>query len=560
MYFLNPSLLGLLFSLILFLVLIYLEFKRSGKRKYLRIFTSFILCLSLFLLFAEPVIKKATKKGQLIILTSNYQDDDLDSLKTLYSSAGIVQWDTLDILEDRFSEVFVIGSGIPPYDLWKLEGLNVQYVAVHNIPGYQSINFPGRATQDDLVKVAGKYKNVTNDSLKLLIRFRDDVFDSTYLPPRQTTRFELEATALFPGRFEYLIEVFKKDSLVSSDVMPLEISDPKKYRILMVNGFPTFELRYLKNYLVAQGHEVIVRNNISIARYAFESYNTEISNLKRFSGEYLRKFDVLILDLESLKGFGESEKNELVKSIQNGLNLFLLPEEALFSYRSDLLPRFSEFTGNDKIQLMTLDIDLNLFPYLIKPTVRLSELIVDNTVVGYKNYKGLGSVSSLYLTNTYPLQLRGDTVAYKHIWHTVFDQVVRPADPLKLIKSKFPIKNRPFDISFLAKKTSNVSYDQNRIGVKASFLKGRSSIRLWPTKTGWDNFAIEGERSWFYVYDESQWTSVRDIHKSLRNIEAHSVSGKQIEKAMVEKENILRILLYLIIICCGGFLWVEPKL
>ncbi|MEM7109456.1 MAG: hypothetical protein AAF519_14620, partial [Bacteroidota bacterium] len=327
MYFANPDILvGSVVVLCLFIALTVLEVNRASKRKYGRIFTTFILALSLFMLFARPVVRRTVEKSKLIILTPRFREAQLDSLTSVYPSASIADWDTLQSAFNRFNKIFVIGSGIPLYDIWKLEGLDVNYLGAPSIPGYQAIHFPDRVVQDEVVRIMGRYSNVAQDSLKLRLRLYDMVCDSTFLAPGLNQPFELTATALLPGKFEFSIEIYSKDSVVSTETIPLEILGSRKYRILMVNTFPTFELRYLKNYLVNDGHEVIVRNNISKERFAYERYNTTLPNLTRLTQEYLSKFDILLLDLGTLSTFNGYERNEMVKSVQNGLSLFFLPE------------------------------------------------------------------------------------------------------------------------------------------------------------------------------------------------------------------------------------------
>ncbi|MEM7107143.1 MAG: hypothetical protein AAF519_02870, partial [Bacteroidota bacterium] len=280
----------------------------------------------------------------------------------------------------------------------------------------------------------------------------------------------------------------------------------------------------------------------------------------RLTQEYLSKFDILLLDLGTLSTFNGYERNEMVKSVQNGLSLFFLPEENLFSYRSHLLPGFTKLTSDgSRTKLKKSDVNITSFPFRIEPSFNNEELIVDDEAVGFKTYWGRGSVNSVYLTHTYPLQLRGDSIAYRHLWRNVLDQVITRTDSLKVVRTRFPVCNEPLRVLLMGNNSLPIRYEQSRVGVDESFLKGRNSFKLWPTQPGWNNFSTNEAEHWFYVYDESQWTSIRDRRKSIKNTSAFINLEDQVNTGMVERE-LQGLIFYLVILCCLGFLWVEPKL
>ena len=81
----NQELWFILVIAVLFLIVfIWKEYKQSRLRLVPRIIVSVVAVISLVLLILKPVIESKANTSILVILTKNYNEKKLDSLKKLY--------------------------------------------------------------------------------------------------------------------------------------------------------------------------------------------------------------------------------------------------------------------------------------------------------------------------------------------------------------------------------------------------------------------------------------------------------------------------------------------
>ena len=95
----------------------------------------------------------------------------------------------------------------------------------------------------------------------------------------------------------------------------------KKLNIFFAQNYPTAETRYLKNFLVENGHAVAVRSKISKDKFHYEYANRQALRIDRLSSELLNEIDLFFIDQESLEALSNNEKAVLEESVKQGLGL-----------------------------------------------------------------------------------------------------------------------------------------------------------------------------------------------------------------------------------------------
>src|SRR5690606_2672042 len=145
--------------------------------------------------------------------------------------------------------------------------------------------------------------------------------------------FQLAAELKAPGdSVYYLTEKNGEGEIFSRDPFPVQVEMKANLRILVLNNFPTFETKYLKNFLAEAGHEVVVRSQITTGRFKYEYFNANRTVIGNLSREALEAYDLLIIDAASLRSLGSSYSGALLNVVgTDGLGVFIQPDEAFFS-------------------------------------------------------------------------------------------------------------------------------------------------------------------------------------------------------------------------------------
>ena len=82
--------------------------------------------------------------------------------------------------------------------------------------------------------------------------------DSVSFTQQGNHDFTLSLTPKQSGLFVYSV-VIEDDGKSVTQKFPVEVKEEKKLNILFVQNYPTAETRYLKNFLIENGHALAVQ-------------------------------------------------------------------------------------------------------------------------------------------------------------------------------------------------------------------------------------------------------------------------------------------------------------
>jgi hypothetical protein len=341
-------------------------------------------------------------------------------------------------------------------------------------------------------------------------------------------------------------------------------------RVLILNTFPTFETRYLKNLLAEKGNEVVVRSQLTRGAYKFEYINREAQPVYQLSGENLREFDLLIADAASYLGLGASSRAALRKSIEEtGLGLFIqadarylgLPEDrAFFHFRPE--GRTTWDAGYDK------DLVLDKYPYAFSMDFPIQPIVLPNgKQVGAYRPLGAGKVVTTLLKDTYQWVLQGQAEAYRELWTALLSQAAAATEaPLAWeARTPLPRQDEPFEFTIRGALPEHVV--ENARGLRLPLIQDLWNPTLWksrdyPERSGWNHlrFASDSLPGFaYYVYGERDW-EVLSIQSTLN-------ANRRFFQGTPESENVLGGLVpvspfwfYALFLGSMGGLWLEPRL
>lgn len=571
--FLNDHLIVPVFLGALLLLLIYIgkELSQAGRRRIiLKIFLILLTILSLGLIALEPAFPSKETTGNYVLLTKNYNEDQLDSLQQEYKRLKQVNYLPGESLPKMSSaeKVFILGRGVKEYDLWQLEQLPAEYLGGSHPEGVVKIQFPEGKKIGDSLLLKGFYNNPQPGNRLVLQGPGGGGLDSLVFNSEEDLEFELAAELKAPGNFVYSLA--EKDSLgklLSSDPVPVKVAEKVNLRILIINSFPTFETRYLKNYLAEAGHELVVRSQITRGRFKFEFFNTSRSNIGTLSETSLAPFDLLIIDAASLNNLPKGQATAVRNAVrEEGLGIFIQPEEAFFRSPGDFFKEtFGSLQDSGSLSYGT-NINIERFPFEFKEAGDLHTIQSKNAEVisAYKR-EGRGRIGTTVLADTWQLILDGHKDTYRHLWANLVEQLSKKKDLAAELErdSEIAFLNEPlhFKLRTLLPNPGIRTGKGNMIPLKEDV--NISSLWIgttWPGEAGWNSLHLDTIAQFdYYVFPDAAWNSVTAVETGTAN---SKYFNRRIEVGQREipPEPVNPLWFFGLFLIGMGGLWLEPKI
>lgn len=563
-------------ALIIWVVFIWKEWFRFGKPKFfINVIIAFIAISTLATIILKPLTTSPKKSYHLALLTVGYKSTQLDSLKQIYKRLKVINYSNDQLIikdEDIPDSIFILGHGIKPYDLWQLDAFKVNYLGGQALKGISDLKYKTNSTVGVQAIINGRYLNATLGSKLVLEDPSGEALDSISLETKTTQEFQLEVPLKVQGK--YLLELIEKDSLgnrIRKDPLPIIVAKKSQLKILILNNFPTFETKYLKNYLAENGHQVLNRSQLTTNRYKYEYFNMDNRPFVAMTKKALASFDLLIIDAISLQNLSKSKRNTLENSVrEDGLGIFIQPNDSYFQSHKNL---FSFKFVPDDNKTSTLEawpkVDIGSYAFGFNSEFGLEAMLNGKSKLlsAYKR-KGAGKIGTTLFKNTYELALNGHTEIYQQIWSKIVENLSKTENPIAKWHSNTPFtfKDEPFNFKL---RTAILDPIVSANGDYNIPLRQDLNIAsLWegvtyPRDIGWEKQYIQQDTSAvfeYYVPASTHWQSLianNTITTNTRYFNTQNKSDQSITKPMTPINSIW---FYLIFIISMGYLWLEPKL
>jgi hypothetical protein len=569
----------LLGALLFLMFLIGKEINRKNRFLALRIIAVVIMIGSITLWLLQPMTSVLKDSTSIILLTKNYDRTKVDSLSKKYSTYKLLRTqdaaaykDATELkpyaLVDHENNIsFILGDGLPYYEQ---ENISSYYSFLPGkLPlGITQLNAPNSVQVNQTATLSGVVN--IKGSTTLVLEEPSGQKDSVVLQGTGEKSFSLSFQAQQPGLFSY--SIILRDSITSKTEgqLPIEVTPEKKLNILIVQKYPSAEVRYLKNFLAEKGHALIVRSQISKNDFHYEFSKREAARINRFTTETLNEFDLVLIDSESLYGFSASELKSIEQSSKEGLGVIVLMNEVDFKKKLPLLN--TSFTQYPKD---TVDLSVSkqrlVLPALaasVQSSSAITPLTTSATRIlsGYRNEVG-GKIGFQLLHETYRLLLEGKENEYAALWSPLLESVARLApQPFKIkINNTSPYyQDEPLSISVLAaaedpelkSNTTNLPLQEDVL------IDNYWHASTWAGKSGWYSFITQDSTAFhYYVSPEYEWGALR-IAQQQRQHQSNSSSSiaKNISTLKIEHKLISSLWFFMIFLLASGFLWLAPKL
>ncbi len=568
--FINQELWWVALIIALSLVLLFVWKEWKGKfttRFFINSLIGILATAALLFLYLRPAMLTEVS-GKAVILTENYNVAQLDSIKKKEKSIKVIRYkpglDTSKSL-DSITEVIVLGNGLPSYDFWQLREVSTTYLKGVIPKGVINLKYNNKQQIGSDLEVAGLYNKADAGNRLVLETVSGVGLDSVVLNGEEKQDFQLKSNLGVKGKLVYqLTEKDSTDKVLTSNPVPVEVVEKQQLRIFISNTFPSFETKYLKNFLAEEGHELVVRSQITKGRYKFEYFNTSKNPVYGFPENALKDFDLLILDTETYLSLSKHNKNTLVRLIKEiGIGVFVQPSESLFKSTNQIV----SFSIERAIGQKNLKVENNLletYPFKFQNTNPSGITVANHS---YAVVVGKGKFSTTVLSNTYQLVLDGKTDVYSKIWSTIINATARAKQMNGAFESfkLLSVISEPNSFALLTgveEPMVTVNGEHNVPLIKNAALEDRWHGKTYPNKLGWQMLQMSNDTSVirnYFVLDSVHWKSV--IGENIRR--DNSSFFDKTKKAEVKK--MLRIELsrwpfFFIFLICMGYMWLSPKL
>jgi hypothetical protein len=567
-----PVIPSVVVALVALALLIILELRRRLKYKAIRVFSQCMLVATVLLLILRPSVPVNTEAVSILLVTGGYTDGAIDSLKRNDPSLQVVTtpdaspyrdataMKSLNELSETGGRVRMIaGNGLPAWAVELMPEKKFVFNSSEAREGISGIDIPGHVYAHRWNEIRGSY-DVSGTSATLKLRGPGGVEDSVKLKGPGTVPFALSYFAKAPGRFNYDII-----TPAGTETLPVVIEPERNFSILFVANYPTFEVRYLKNFLASKGHRLAIRNQVSRGEYKLEFANRAPSNFQSLTAAVLKEADLLVIDEPSWHALNSAEQKNLRSAAQDGLGVVILPASRPEKRRASLI-QFNATDNKDTARVSLGRAGSFVLPALPLEVKQSTPLLSSGARVisGFRHH-GAGKVGYQMLSETYQVGLQGKSEAYSSMWVPLLEKCARSEkQDFKLkVSTPFPFyENQPveFDILSSGNEPHLVSGETEIPLAEDAWIDDLWHGKIWLEATTWHELKIDSSSHWIHLAKKDSWKTLHSTNTRKATTLAASQSPISSSTITAYDASVLRIILFTLFIISAGFLWLAPKL
>ncbi|TGE05433.1 hypothetical protein [Hymenobacter fodinae] len=539
-----PFLLVLALCVLLAIGLSVAALRRSNRaRRGWRLVASLLAVAGLWLLAFPPSQPLRTSTTEALLLTDGYSPDTLRHLlrqlgpgtrfwryTSPTASPDTPTLSNLAALRQRLpglQRLHVLGQGLPAADLPELGDLRLLMHPSAPRAGFRLAGW-ARTTQVGKPWVVEGSLTTREATGTVWVRLRaaGGLRDSVQLPAGHGA-FRLQFVPKTEGRAVYQLDAraaANSGLRVLPEPLPLTVVAAHPLRILLLAASPSFEFRFLKEYLARQGHSVALRVGLSRGLTQTEFLNQPAAEIGRLTPALLSRTDVVLTDATSLTALSGAETGVLQAALRNGQSgLLLLADPAALLPRA--LPARPDFvlelqptkSAQEPQELYWAEISpaKAVVPATLRPAPALRALVTTQRrqLVAASRRIGLGQVVVATISETFPWMLQGRPAVYGAYWSHLLSAVApavapgptilpqdawpRPNAPLTLRTTGLPLT--PITVRAPTGQSARVALQQD------ARVPEWAEGTYWPSTSGWHQATSGSTTAWFYVFGSQEW-------------------------------------------------------
>ena len=392
--------------------------------------------------------------------------------------------------------LIVTGWGLDSAELADAGRRSLTFIPEPIPPGVATVRWSSQVPLGGRLVVRGSTTGVPAGSLIQLIG-PEGIADTGRITPDST--FVLGVRPPAAAHLRYALRIALAGGSVVAETLGTAVVDRPPPSVLILDRAPSFESRYLEDWLRAAGGSLAVRTAISRGRYRTRYLNRSTADLSRLTVSALRSFDVVVLGMRTLAGLPPAERSALVSAVRDGgLGVVLRADDARPGGGA-MLEGFSLAASgsSDRTSRLAWAGDsggqpVGLAPLALGGDAGTRPLATDSggrPVAAWRR-QGVGAVAVTLATTPSRWRLSGETERFASYWSLLLGAVSRPPAaqweaagpamvdrPLRLVR--FGPDTAPAAIVEAPDARDSVFLAQDLI------VPSRWEATYWPRTSGW---------------------------------------------------------------------------
>ncbi|MBD2720666.1 hypothetical protein [Hymenobacter armeniacus] len=570
---------------------------RGHRRRMLRALAGLVAAEALWLTAFPPTRQVPAARGQAILLTANYSPDTLRQLLRRLG-AGTPVWRygdltapnktrplnsllTLAEQQPKLQGLHVIGRGLAAAELPMLGNMPIRLHPEAAAAGFSTALWESKLPLGDVLRVEGTALLPKADAPAWACLLAAGTVRDSVRVPAGGGPFRLRYQPKTGGLSLYELQLRRGGRQLAAEPVPLEVTTPPLPAVLLLTATPSFEFKYLKNYLAETHYPVALRTTVSRGLVQTDFVNQPATDLARLTPALLARYAIVVADAATLAALTPAETGALQGAITAGrLGLLVVAEAGPLPRsvpgRTDfaVLPRAAAQASAQPLTWPDAPAGARAaLPAQLRPAAGLQPLASGpgQAVAAANRRVGLGFVAVSLVPETFPWGLQGRPDLYRSYWNRLLTAArppapteaawqvgtrwPRPQQPLLLhLTAAFP-KSQPTVRALSAGPTVRLALRQD------TRLPEWSTAQFWPQAPGWHKLTGPGRVTHsFYVYPAGAWAGPEREERQLAVVQqAMAAPG-----AAVASETVAQPWpagwFFALFLLAAGYLWLEEKL
>ena len=590
--------------LLLGLGLVALAWRRPrARQRNLRMLAGVVAAGTLWLTAFPPLRRLPAARAEAILLTEGYAPDTLRQLlhqlgtgTPVWASGSIAKAakthplaSLLTLAEQRpaLRHLHVLGHGLPAADLPMLGKIAVSEHPGTPTTGFRTAYWPAQLPLGEVLQIEGTIAGPkVAGPAWVVLRAAGSGHDSVRLPANGNGFFRLRYRPKTAGLATYELLLRRLGQPPLTEPVPVEVTTPALPAVLLLAATPSFEFKFLKNYLAEAHYPVALRTSVSRGLVQTDFVNQSRLNLDRLTPALLARYAVVVADAATLATLSAAETQALQAAIRNGrLGLITLAETAPLPRnapaRADfaVLPRPAAPANLPALAWPNAPGEARApLPAQLQPRPNLRPLITgpQQLLAAASRRVGLGFAVVSVVPETFRWELQGHTAVYVSFWNQLLSAAVPPAPAAATWRpgTRWPRPGQPLTLRLAA---GTVPAAPPTVGALAGGpavpLALRQDTRLpewstgtfWPGAVGWHRVSGPGRASFrFYVYPPAAWVGP-ELQARQQALAARMTDPWPEEKgALAARYTVTEPWstgwFFGLFLLAAGYLWLEEKL
>jgi hypothetical protein len=572
----------------------------NQRQRGLRLLASAVLPGALWLLVYPPTRAVPATRATAILLTEGYQPDTLQQLQRQLD-AGTPVWSygvlapagarplgsLLTLAEQRpaLRQVHLLGQGVPAADLPALGELAVRPHSAAVFSGFASAFWNAKLTLGQPLVVEGAVALPTGAAPAWVsLQVAGSGPDSVRLPAHGGA-FRLRYVPKAAGLLLPQLVLRQAGRVVATEPVPVEVAAAPLPPVLLLAATPSFEFKFLKNSLAAQGRAVALRTTVSKGLVQMEILNQPTQPLDHLTPALLGRYPLLVADAAALAALPATESQLVRAAVRTGrLGLVVLasaaPLPTAVPARADFgilaQPTNGPAAGPQLLTWPGAPAGLRAtLPAHLRPSAALKPLATGPgaALVAAARRDGLGTVVVSVVSETFPWALQGREAAYTAFWGRLLGAAAPPPAPVATwqLASRWPRLRYPLTLRLSDALPTAAALPTVRplAGGTAVQLALAQDTRLpewrtaqyWPGAAGWHRVQGPGRIGYnFFVFDSAAWRGLELAERRQALAQRLVAAAPSHRPADSERQPWPAMWFFSLFVLATGFLWLEEKL